>query len=83
MPLPTAPQHIIALGRAYVRLIEAAQAIMGYTEHDGERERLRQLVQEYQAGLRQLVGTVPPHVTAEIMAASETILGPVKEHGAN
>jgi hypothetical protein len=67
--------HLIRLGRAYVRLIEAAQVLIEYTEMDEERERLEQLVATYQAALRELVGKVPAHVTAEIMAASEKVIG--------
>jgi hypothetical protein len=39
--------HTIRLGRTYVRLIEAAQVLIGYTEVDEERERLEQLVATY------------------------------------
>ncbi len=79
----TAPRNIIALGRAYVRLIESAKLIAGYTEPDGEAERLQQLAKDYQAGLRQLLATVSPEVSAEILAASDKVLGPVQDHGLN
>ena len=75
--------HLIRLGRAYVRLIEAAQALIAYIEMDEERERLEQVVATYQAALRELVGKVPPHVTAEITAASEKVLGPTQDVGKN
>jgi len=77
------PTHLVRLGRAYVRLIEAAQLLIAYAEHDGEVERLRQLAKDYQAGLRELVGKVPAHVSADIMAASEKVLGTVQNVGLN
>ena len=78
-----APKNVIALGRAYVRLIEAAEVIAGYSENDEEAQRLRELAAEYRQGLRQLIDTVDPHVVAEILAASEKVLGPVNELGRN
>ena len=81
--MATNPQHIVALGRAYVRLIEAAQLIANYSEPDDEVERLQQLAKQYQAGLRQLLATVSSEVAAEILAASDKVLGPVQDHGLN
>jgi hypothetical protein len=74
---------IIALARAYVRLIEAAQVIIGYSGLNKERDQLRQLVKDYQAALRQLLATVPADVSAQILAASEKVLGPVRDGGLN
>lgn len=75
--------NVIALGRAYVRLIEAAQVIIGHTDVDEERERLEQLVRDYQAGLRDLLSKVSAATAAEILAASEKVLGPVRDGGLN
>ena len=46
-------------GRASIRLIEAADALLGYR------------------------GALPPEMSAEILAASEKIEGPVQEVGKN
>jgi hypothetical protein len=75
--------NLIALGRAYVRLIEAARVIIAYTEEGLEHEILSELVRDYQAALRELLGKVPATTAAEILAASEKILGPVRNGGMN
>jgi hypothetical protein len=76
-------QNVIALGRAYVRLIEAAQVIMAATEDDMEREDLKALVDDYKQALRELLGMVPATVAADILVASEKVLGPAQENRLN
>ncbi len=75
--------HIIALGRAYVRLIEAASLISGYTEVDEERDRLGSLIEQYRGALRELLAKVTPEIAAQILAVSEKIGGPPNERGLN
>lgn len=79
------PEHrnLIALGRAYVRLIEGAEHIAECTEVDAEAKRMRQLAKKYKKGLGLLLATQPEHVIAKILVASEKILGPVNETGRN
>ena len=75
--------NVIALGRAYVRLVEAAQVIVGYTEDDMESDDLRALAKHYQVALRELLDKVPAKTAAEILAASEKVLGTVQDVGLN
>jgi hypothetical protein len=58
-----------------VRLIEAADALLGYRPAWAEALLSRRL--------RGLVATLPPEVSAEILAASEKIEGPAQEFGRN
>lgn len=80
---PNVPTTIIALGRAYVRMIEAARVIAAAAEADAEEMLMAELVADYTEGLRRLQATLPPHVMAEIWLASDRILGPVNETGLN
>jgi len=73
----------IRAGRAYVRLIEAAEVIIELEEHDESREELQRVQRRYREGLRQLVAVLPADVTAQIMAASEKTLGTVQDVGRN
>lgn len=83
MAKPTAPSNVVALGRAYVRLIEAARVIIGYTEDDLERDDLKALMKDYQAALRELLSKVSPEMSAQILAASDKLLGTVQDVGKN
>ena len=76
-------QNIITLGRAYVRLIEAAQVIIATTEDDMESDELKALVADYKQALSDLLAEVPASTAAEILAASETGLGPTRDVGQN
>jgi hypothetical protein len=69
------PQRVITSGRAYVRLIEAADALLGYCPAWTEALLSRRL--------RGLVRALPPEMGAEILAASEKIEGPVQGVGRN
>ncbi len=64
-------QRVITAGRAYVRLVEAANTLLGYRPAWTEALLLR------------LVAALPPEVSAEMLAASETVEGPVQEFGEN
>ena len=70
---------VITQGRAYVRLIEATDLLL--TGHVARTERLllRLVHSLYTHRLRGLVGELPPEITAEILAISEKIKGPVGE----
>ena len=63
-------------GRAMVRLIEAANVLL---PDAGPREAglLRDLKIMYQKRLRQLVAELPVEISAQILAASEHINGPI------
>ena len=69
--------------RGHVRLIKAAAVRIELEEHDESRVKLEVVRRRYQKALRQLVETLPPHVTAKIMAASEKVLGTVRNVGKN
>ncbi len=49
--------------------------IICYTEVDEERERLEQLVKEYQTGVRELLSKVSAETGAEVRAVNEKMLG--------
>jgi hypothetical protein len=85
--LNTSPQRVITAGRACVRLIEAADALLDNRPARTEAllsRRLRGLVRAlYRRRLRGLIGALPAEMGAEILAASEKIEGPVQEVGRN
>ena len=84
-PPPSKPDHdhLIRLGRAYVRLVEAAAVLIDYQDDEREHLRLVTLRLRYQRALRELLAKVPADVAAEILAASEKVHGPVKDVGQN
>jgi hypothetical protein len=57
-----------------VRLIEAAAVLNEWEDDERSRRRLEPVQRRCQDGLRKLVEVLPPHVTAQIMAASERAL---------
>jgi hypothetical protein len=79
----TIPSPVIITGRAYVRLIEAAQLIHALTDEANERRRLERLIHHYQTALHELLEIVKPHVAAQILAASEQGVGTVQDVGLN
>ena len=83
MMAPADPADLIRRGRAYVRMIETAQVLVDYAELDSERAMLEQLAKAYRLLLRDLLRKVPAHVSAEIFAASEKVLGTVQDVGLN
>jgi hypothetical protein len=70
-------------GRAYVRLIEAADVLLAGEGDDAERTLLHKMRQTYTSKLRELIGKLPPEATAEILAASDKIIGPVGDVSRN
>lgn len=73
----------IRLGRACVRLIEAADVLLA-TPLDQQDMIDLQAAKEYaKRRLRQIVGDAEPALTAQIMAASEKVLGTVQDVGNN
>lgn len=63
-------------GRAMVRLIEAIDVLLPEAE-PLEADRLHELNRFYQQRLRHLLAELPPACSAQILAASEHINGPV------
>jgi hypothetical protein len=70
-------EAIIVRGRALVRLIEAGKVLLAYRISPHERVTFGLAVEAAQAQLRQLVGEVDPSISAQIIAASESALGPI------
>jgi hypothetical protein len=58
-------------------VIEAGKVLLAYKLSSHERVTCGLAVEAAQAQLRQLVGEVDPAMSAQIIAASETVLGPV------
>ncbi len=79
----TSQQRVITTGRAYVRLVEAADALLGYRPAWTEVLLLRLVRALYRHRLRSLVAALPAEMKAEILAASAKIEGPVQEFGRN
>ena len=73
----------IRAGRAYVRLIEAAGVLAEWEDDDRSRHKWQRVRRSAQAGLRKLVELLPANVTAEIMLASEKVLGTARDVGLN
>ena len=69
-------EESIKQGRAMVRLIEAANILL---PDAGQREAdsLRDLTIRYQKRLRKMIAELPTEVSAQILAASEHINGPI------
>jgi len=76
-------EAIIKQGRAYARLIEAAEVLLPGDLDEAERVLLAQVRQAYKSRLRALVGSHPPAVTAQILAVSENVNAPAGEFGRN
>ncbi len=73
--MATDEQAVTTQGRACVRLIEAADVLLsGELEPDSKRT-LEQARQVCVVKLRSLVAALPPRVTAQILAASEKVIG--------
>ena len=76
-------ETIIKQGRAYVRLIEAAEMLLAGDLDEAERVLLEQVRRVYKSILFALAGSQPPAVTAQILAASDNINTPAGEFGKN
>jgi hypothetical protein len=70
-------EGLIVRGRALVRLIEAGKVLLTFHQDADERVRYGLAVEAAQAQLRQMVAEVDSAMAAPIIAASETVLGPV------
>jgi len=70
--------NVITYGRACVRIIEAADLLLGRDPAWTERLLLRLVRTLYTHRLRGLVLALPADITSEILAASEQTLGPVR-----
>jgi hypothetical protein len=53
--------------------------LIEWEEDERSRRRLTLVRSRSLAALRQLIATLPPHVTAQIMAASEKALGTMQD----
>jgi len=69
--LNTSQQRAITAGRACVRLVESADALLGYRPAWTETLLLRLVRALYRRRQRSLVAALPPEMSAEILAASE------------
>lgn len=76
-------QVTVARGRACVQLIEAAEVLLAGEFEPERRRTLQQARQIGVAQLRSLVGELPPHVTAQILVASEKLIGPAGDVSEN
>jgi len=66
-----------------VVLIEAAELLLAGKPDRTERVLLEQVRRVYKDKLRALVGSLPPAVTAQILAISENINSPTGEYRKN
>jgi hypothetical protein len=75
-------ERVIVTGRAYVRIVEAADVLLD--RHPAWTERLLRLGRTlYTHRLRGLVAVLPSDIMGEILAASETIIAPVRDVSVN
>ena len=74
--------NAIAYGRSLVRAVEAMEAIKEHTGGFGwlEAAARRICLKVYRFNLRRLVAELPSELTAEILAASEGVLGTMPTH---
>ena len=80
-----APEEIICnavgLGRAYVRMVETADALLDRQPVWTEKLLLRLVRTLYSHRLRKMVGILPAELTGEILAASDKMTRPVRGRG--
>ena len=70
--------NVIGLGRAYVRIIEAADHILTREPPLVERWALRLAATICSRRLRRFVAELLAEITAEILAAGDKMTGPVR-----
>jgi len=70
--------EVIQQGRAMVRLIEATNILLPEAGQH-EADLLRDLKIQYQKRLRKMIADLPPDISAQILAASDRISGPVND----
>jgi len=66
--------NAVGLGRAYVRMVETADALLERKPFWTEKLLLRIVRALYSHRLREVVAVLPPKLTDEVMAASERML---------
>ena len=66
--------NAVGLGRAYVRMVETADALLERQPFWTEKLLLRIVRTFYSHRLREVVATLPPKLTDEVMAASDRIM---------
>jgi len=77
-------QRVIAQGRAMVRLIESIDVLLTNSGSWRESLLLRVTRGVYRHRLRRLIGVLPADISAEILAASDSIGGgPVQDPSRN
>lgn len=76
-------ERIIVTGRAYVRMIEAADVLLADRPAWTDRLLLRLVRALYSRRLRELVAVLPTDITGEILAASEKMTGVVRGFSGN
>lgn len=72
----TQPVKDVVQGRACIRLIEAADVLLDSELAPDERAALVRARQQCVRRLRGLVARLPAGLTAQILAASEKVVGP-------
>ena len=77
------PESIMKQGKAYARLVEAAEVLLAGELDEAEQVLLEQMRQVYKRKLRALVASQPSAVMAQILAVSESIHAPAGEFGKN
>ena len=70
-------QNTIALGRAYVRMVETADALLERQPFWTEWLLLRLVRTLYSRRLREVVRVMLSEITNEILAASDKMTGPI------
>ena len=66
--------NAVGLGRAYVRMVETADALLERKPFWTEKLLLRLVRTFYSHRLREMVTVLPPELTDEVMAASDRIM---------
>ena len=76
-------ERMIVTGRAYVRIVEAADVLLDYRPVWTERLLLRLVRALYSHRLRELVAVLPSDIMGEILAASDKMSGVVQGFSSN
>ena len=76
-------ENVITTGRAYVRIVEAADLLLDRNPVWTERALLRLVRALYSHRLCGLVAVLPSDIMGEILAASATIVAPVRDVSVN
>jgi hypothetical protein len=70
--------NAVGLGRAYVRMVETADALLEREPFWTEKLLLRIVRTFYSHRLREMVAVLPPELTDEVLVASERMMGVAK-----